>query len=202
MNGCLSGLVAITAGCATVDTWAAVLIGICAGWFYLLGSKLLVYFRIDDAVDAIPVHMVNGAWGVISTGLFTTQERRDLAFGENPHIGWFFEWGRGSANFSLLGAQIVAVIFIFGWTFVTMGAYFYFLKIMGWLRISELEEHVGMDVSRHKGNAYELGKPDQTHVDQLNQSRSYRGVRGMQDPVSPEVDETTTKAVDSPPEEA
>ena len=194
MNGCLSGLVAITAGCATVDTWAAVVIGIAAGWFYLLGSKLLIIFRIDDAVDAIPVHMVGGAWGVIATGLFTTQARRDKAFGENPNIGWFFEWGRGSGNFSLLGAQLVGVLFIFSWTFVMMGGFFYFLKIMGWLRISELEEHVGMDVSRHKGNAYELGRPEKEYVDQLSRSRSGRGMKALQD--NPEVEETAA------PEEA
>jgi Amt family ammonium transporter len=51
MNGCLTGLVAITAGCATVEPWAAVAIGSFAGLFYLLGSKLLVKLRIDDAVD-------------------------------------------------------------------------------------------------------------------------------------------------------
>jgi Amt family ammonium transporter len=51
MNGCLTGLVAVTAGCATVEPWAAVVIGIFAGIFYLLASKLLVKLRIDDAVD-------------------------------------------------------------------------------------------------------------------------------------------------------
>lgn len=51
MNGCLTGLVAVTAGCATVEPWAAVVIGIFAGLFYLMGSKLLVKLRIDDAVD-------------------------------------------------------------------------------------------------------------------------------------------------------
>lgn len=45
MNGCLSGLVAITAGAATVETWAAVLIGVIAGWAYLWGSHLLKKFR-------------------------------------------------------------------------------------------------------------------------------------------------------------
>lgn len=200
MNGCLSGLVAITAGCATVDTWAAVVIGIAAGWFYLLGSKILIYFRIDDAVDAIPVHMVGGAWGVIATGLFTTQDRRTAAFGENPNIGWFFEWGRGSGNFSLLGCQLVSVLFIIGWTSVMMGGFFYFLKLMGWLRISELEEYVGMDVSRHKGNAYDLGRPEKELVDQLNQSRSTRGFK--QADLSPEVEKTAKPVGDEPAEEA
>jgi ammonium transporter, Amt family len=179
MNGCLSGLVAVTAGCATVDPWAAVIIGIGAGAFYLMGSKILVLCRIDDAVDAIPVHMVGGAWGVIATGLFTTQERRSLAFGGDD-IGWFFEWGRGSSNFSLLGAQIVGVIFIFGWTTFTMGIFFYILKVTGYFRISELEELVGMDVSRHKGGAYDIGTPNKEHVEELNKSRSNRGSKSLQ----------------------
>ena len=88
MNGCLTGLVAVTAGCATVDTWAAVVIGIIAGWVYLAGSKLLIHFRIDDAVDAIPVHMVGGAWGVLATGLFTKPELLEAAFGKTKHYGW------------------------------------------------------------------------------------------------------------------
>jgi len=60
MNGALSGLVAITSGCAVVQPWASVMIGMFAGWFYLAGSHLLIKLRLDDAVDAIPVHLVNG----------------------------------------------------------------------------------------------------------------------------------------------
>ena len=172
MNACLTGLVAITSPCASVEPWAAVLIGVIAGWVYLIGSRLLIRFKIDDAVDAIPVHLGGGAWGVLSAGLFTTQGLRDDAYGANPNIGWFYEWGRGSANFNLMGAQIVGVLFIFGWVAVTMGALFYILKIVGWYRISELEEHVGMDLSRHKGGAYDLSIPDKEFVDQLNVSRS------------------------------
>jgi len=62
MNGCLAGLVAVTAGTATVDPWAAIIIGAVGGWVYLGASKLLIRLRIDDAVDAIPVHCFNGAW--------------------------------------------------------------------------------------------------------------------------------------------
>ena len=57
MNGCLSGLVAITPACAVVDNWASIVIGLVAGALYLGGSKLIVKRRIDDAVDAIPVHV-------------------------------------------------------------------------------------------------------------------------------------------------
>lgn len=172
MNGCLTGLVSITAGCATVEPWAAVIIGIIAGWMYIAGSKALLYFRIDDAVDAVPVHCVGGAWGMIATGLFSNEKRMDAAFNTIENIGWFYEWGRGSGNFSLLGAQLLSILFITGWTSVTMGSLFYILKVVGWLRMDELEERVGMDISRHKGAAYEINTPDEDHINELNVSRN------------------------------
>ena len=57
MSGCLTGLAAITAGCASVsvEPWAGFVIGIITGWIYLAASKLILKFYIDDAVDAIPV---------------------------------------------------------------------------------------------------------------------------------------------------
>lgn len=57
MNGCLAGLVAITASCSVVESWASIVIGLVAGALYLIFSKFLVKKRIDDAVDAIPVHV-------------------------------------------------------------------------------------------------------------------------------------------------
>jgi Amt family ammonium transporter len=54
MNGALSGLVAITAGCATLAPWAAFVTGVVGGWVYIFVSNLLVKLRIDDAVDAVP----------------------------------------------------------------------------------------------------------------------------------------------------
>jgi len=171
MNGCLTGLVAITAGCATVETWAAVVIGIFAGLFYLMASRLLVRLRIDDAVDAIPVHMVGGAWGVIATGLFSNPDRMEVAFGMSEHSGWFYEWGQGSGDFTLLGIQLIGVLFIFSWTSVTMGIYFYILNFFGLLRISPLEEQVGMDISRHKGSAYSMEGVPTEKIEELNVSR-------------------------------
>ena len=93
---------------------------------------------------------VGGAWGVIATGLFTTPGLRDQAFpvddGAEQAVGWFYEFARGSGDFTLLGTQIIAVLFVFGWTFVVMGTYFYVLNMAGMLRIDPLEEEVGMDI--------------------------------------------------------
>src|SRR5260370_15041759 len=70
-NGMLAGLVAITAPCAFVTSWAAVLIGLIAGILvvesvYFMERKL----KVDDPVGAISVHGVCGSWGVLSLGLF------------------------------------------------------------------------------------------------------------------------------------
>lgn len=172
MNGCLTGLVAITSGCATVDTWAACVIGLFAGFFYLVGSKTLLYFRIDDAVDAVPVHMFGGCWGMIATGLFTAPHLLEAAYGPSDHVGWFYEWSQGSGDFALMGCQLIAILFIFAWTFTLMGFCFGLLNYMGWYRVDPLEEMAGLDVSRHKGSGYEIHAVDEDVVEQLVVQRS------------------------------
>lgn len=89
MNGCLAGLAAVTAGCATVDPWAAFLIGIVAGWIYIAASAFIVRLKIDDAVDAIAVHLFGGAWGVISAGLFSNESCMERAGYSTENIGWY-----------------------------------------------------------------------------------------------------------------
>jgi len=171
MNGCLTGLVGITAGCATVEPWAAFVIGLCAGWIYLGASALILRFKIDDAVDAIPVHMFGGAWGVIATGLFSSPRRMATAAYSTQNVGWFYEWGRGSGNFTLMGLQLVSVLFVFGWACVTFTPFCLVLKYLNWLRIDPLEEEVGMDISRHKGSAYEREDTNHSAVMELSASR-------------------------------
>jgi len=172
MNGCLTGLVGITAGCATVEPWAAVVIGIVAGWLYLGASTLMLRLKIDDAVDAIPVHMFGGAWGVIATGLFSNETRLEMAEYSTKNIGWFYEWGRGSGNFTLIGIQLIGVTFVLGWTSCIFTPFCLILKYLDLLRIDPLEEEVGMDMSRHKGSAYESGPASESSMKELNLSRS------------------------------
>jgi Amt family ammonium transporter len=69
-NGLLAGLVAISAGCAFVESWAAVLIGAVAGVLVVYSVLFWEKRRIDDPVGAISVHGVNGFWGLIAVGLF------------------------------------------------------------------------------------------------------------------------------------
>jgi len=69
-NGILAGLVAITAGCAFVKSWEAMFIGLVGGLVYQGASMALKRLKVDDVVDAFPVHGACGAWGVLAVGLF------------------------------------------------------------------------------------------------------------------------------------
>ena len=128
MNGALSGLVAVTSGCAYLEPYAAIVTGIVAGWLYMLSSALLIKLRIDDAVNAIPVHMVNGFWGLIATGLFASPRLLTLTHGDAIHPGFFYSFGNGGADGNLLLCQFCAALFILGWTFVTMFPFFIWLN--------------------------------------------------------------------------
>src|SRR5512136_1102406 len=70
-NGMLAGLVAITAPCAFVDSWAALLIGAVSGVLVVVAALFVDgKLKIDDPVGAIAVHGVNGAFGILATGIF------------------------------------------------------------------------------------------------------------------------------------
>jgi Amt family ammonium transporter len=174
MNGALSGLVGITAGCSVVAPWAAFVIGIVAGWTYIFWSNLLVKLKIDDAVDAIPVHFGNGMWGCIAVGLFAEPTRVEKAFSATGKYGWFYMWGNGSADGSLLLAQICGVLWIIAWVGVIMTPYFHLLNILGLFRVDSLEEEVGLDISHHKGAAYDLSGPTDEVVEKFELSMSQR----------------------------
>jgi Amt family ammonium transporter len=160
MNGALCGLVAITAGCGVTEPWAAAVIGFVAGLLYIVGSKGLVYFRLDDAVDAIPVHLLNGAWGVISVGLFASPRRLLAVYGRDEFVGWFYSVHRGNSNARLLGVQLIGLMFIIGWVVCIMLPFFIWLDWKGWFRADPLEEIVGLDTSYHGGLALRAGQDE------------------------------------------
>jgi len=169
MNGCLGGLVGITASCSVVAPWSAVVIGLVSGLVYKFSSGLLVKMKIDDAVDAIPVHLFNGIWGCIATGLFAEPNRTKLAYGSDVHVGWFYSWSRGDADANLLLCQFAGILFIIGWTTVVMTPFFLVLKLSGVLRVDPVEERVGMDYSHHKGSAYHFSGPTAAEIHQLDE---------------------------------
>mmetsp|Transcript_12102 Transcript_12102/g.18453 ORF Transcript_12102/g.18453 Transcript_12102/m.18453 type:complete len:537 (+) Transcript_12102:84-1694(+) len=144
-NGILTGLVSITAGCAYIQPWAAVVTGIVGGLLYVVTSNFLVFFRIDDAVNAVPVHGVGGMWGLLSTGLLADRSLVETVFGGAKHVGWFYDMN----DPTLLGLHCLGILFIVGWTFATTCPFFLLLHYFGWLRADSLEELVGLDISYH-----------------------------------------------------
>jgi Ammonium Transporter Family len=82
-----------------------------------------------------------------------------------------YEWGTGSGDFTLIGIQLIAILFTVSWTITVMGVFFYFINWMGWFRVDALEEEIGMDIGRHKGSAYDIAVLDEQIVDQWRSSR-------------------------------
>lgn len=140
-NGLLAGLVAITAPCAFVNSVSAVIIGLIAG-VLLCVSVLFVEqkLKIDDPVGAISVHGVNGAWGLISLGLFADGTYGDGANGVAGAVKGLFY---GDA--SQLMAQIAGVITNTVFVFVVMFVFFIILDKITPLRVKREHELDGLD---------------------------------------------------------
>jgi ammonia channel protein AmtB len=138
----------ITGGCAVLELIIAFVVGSIAGILYILGSELLVRIKIDDAVDAIPVHAIGGLWGLLAVGFCASPSRMGQVYGEAAaqHPGFFYTFPSGS-HFDLLGCQVVGILFILGWTLVTMLPFFLWLNFMGWFRSGSVQELVGLDIA-------------------------------------------------------
>jgi Amt family ammonium transporter len=97
-NGMLAGLVAITAPCAFVSAGGAAIIGIVSGILVVEAVFFFDKVRIDDAVGAISVHGVNGAWGCLSIGLFADGTYGDGFNGVAGNVAGVF-YGGGMNQF-------------------------------------------------------------------------------------------------------
>ena len=131
LNGCLAGLVGITAGADTVPVLYAVVIGLVAGGLVVLAvifidSKL----RVDDPVGAISVHLVCGIWGTLAVGIFSMNPEHTIL--------------KQLAGISAIGATVFASALLIFWV----------LKVTVGIRVSTDEEVKGLDVSEHAMEAY------------------------------------------------
>ena len=141
-NGFLAGLVAITAPCAFVSSFWAFVIGLVAGVLLCWG----VFFvenslKVDDPVGAIAVHGVNGAWGVISLGIFADGTYGDGFNGVEGTVRGLL-YGGGSQ----LAAQVVGTLTCFGFIFAVSWVFFKAMDMVMGMRVSAEEEMEGLDV--------------------------------------------------------
>jgi ammonium transporter, Amt family len=188
INGALSGLVAITSACATIELYASIIIGIVAGLLYYTATKLLDRWKIDDVVQGIPVHMVNGIWAMLATGLFSSPDGMMSAYGNSNHVGLFYEWARNDNNNSnssqLFFNQVIGILFIMGWTACTTTPVFLLLHFMGWFRTDSFEEIVGSDIRYNKGaNAAgeQEGRADLDRYNEQKQLQQTQNSNGIDD---------------------
>ncbi len=128
LNGALAGLVAITAEPLTPSPLLATIVGAVGGILVVFSIVTLDKFKIDDPVGAISVHGTCGMWGLIAVTL------------SNPD--------------STLGAQLLGLVTIFVWTFVSSLVVWAIIKAVMGIRVSEEEEMEGLDIGECGVEAY------------------------------------------------
>ncbi|WP_163831397.1 ammonium transporter [Spartinivicinus ruber] len=128
LNGALAGLVSITAEPLTPSAFAATLIGGVGGGLVVFSIILLDKLKVDDPVGAISVHGICGIWGLLAVP-FTNAE-------------------------ASIWPQLLGIIMIFGWVFVTSLIIWYVIKQIVGIRITEEEEFEGTDLVECGMEAY------------------------------------------------
>ncbi len=138
LNGALAGLVAITANCHAVSSGSAAIIGAVGAAAMLLTDRLLMKWRLDDAVGAIPVHLGAGIWGSIAVALFGDLE----------------VLGTGLTRGEQLLVQLEGIFACALWSF-SFG-YIALRVLQHWmsLRVSVEDEEQGLNVSEHGAHSY------------------------------------------------
>jgi Amt family ammonium transporter len=142
-NGAIGALVAITAPSGYVELWAAIPIGLIAGFIVPLGIYAIDK-KLDDPVGALTAHGLCGIWGTTSCGFFTSPRLAQYnAFGD-PNGGLFY-----SGSFKQLIAQVVGFSVAFSFVFAMSFATFWAIKRVYGMRVTEDEEDAGLDISEH-----------------------------------------------------
>jgi Amt family ammonium transporter len=142
LNGAIAALVAITAACAFVAPWAAILIGFVAGAIVVCGVLVVERLGIDDPVGAIAAHGMSGVWGTLSLGFLTVPELASrLATGQG---GLFYGGGLHQ-----LGTQALGLVTVGAFTFTASFAVLFLFKLVWGIRTEPEVEQSGLDVSEH-----------------------------------------------------
>ncbi len=130
LNGCIGGLVAITAEPLAPSPFAAILIGAVGGLIVVYGTKLLFSLKIDDVVGAIPAHLFAGIWGTLIVPVTNS-----------------------GANFS---TQLIGVLSVNIFVFIIAYIVFSIMKATIGLRLSKEGETKGTDVTETGVIAYAI----------------------------------------------
>ena len=139
-SGAVAGLVAITPAAGFVGAGPAVLIGLAAGVICYWSVELLLKLKVDDALAVWGVHGMGGVWGALATGLFV-----GIGFGE---------LGEGVTRIQQVGLQAIGILVTVVWSFALTAIILLALKYTIGLRVKDMEEEIGTDLSQHGEQAY------------------------------------------------
>lgn len=132
INGTISGLVAICAGCNVVGEIGAILIGLGAGALAIGSLYLMEKMQIDDAIGAVPSHLVAGVWGTLAVALFASPE-----------------YLMGGSRLEQMQIQLVGIgavgLFAFPLSYIT----FYAVNLFWPMRVSAEDERIGLNIAEH-----------------------------------------------------
>jgi Amt family ammonium transporter len=151
LNGCLAGLVAITAGCAYLSVPSALTVGAVAGVVVVLAVLLFDRLRVDDPVGALSVHLVNGILGTIAVGVFADRRLAAAIGTDSAALRDGLALGGG---FVQLGSQALGVATVGLFTFGAALGVWLLLKLVLGIRVSREEELRGLDIGEHGMEAY------------------------------------------------
>jgi Amt family ammonium transporter len=169
-NGMLSGLVAITAPCAFVDSLGATAIGAVAGVLCVMSVFFWDRVGVDDVVGAISVHGTNGIWGVLALGLFANgkygagwngvdrfgglSDAEKEAWTKTVGVGYDGVRGLLYGDASQFAAQALdaGVLIVFG--FVMAFVWFKISNLIVPIRVSKEVEMEGLDTTEMGAQAY------------------------------------------------
>jgi ammonium transporter, Amt family len=151
LNGCLAGLVAITAPCAFVSVGASAVIGLIAGVLVVLAVFFFDKLKIDDPVGALSVHLANGVFGTLAVGLFAnkTVAAKIGTDSEALSNGLFVD-----GTWTQLGVQALGVVSVAAYVLVAAFAIWGIIKVVMGLRVKKEEELAGLDIGEHGIEAY------------------------------------------------
>lgn len=152
LNGCLAGLVAITAPCAFVTVPVSILIGAIGGVLVVLSVIGFDRLRIDDPVGATSVHLVNGVFGTLCVGLFGHPDLIARSANANHKPGLFY--AEGTDKFTQLFTQLTGVVSCAVYVCVVAAIAWAVLKLTMGIRVSKEEEIEGLDIGEHGNEAY------------------------------------------------
>ena len=143
-SGAVAGLVAITPASGYVEPLAAVAIGLGAGVICYAAVRFRAKRGFDDSLDVIGVHGVGGMWGALATGIFAAASVSGLPYADGLIYG---EWRRFTD-------AAIGVVAIGGYSFVVT---FILLKVLDMtmgIRVSEVDEELGLDITQHGERGY------------------------------------------------